>query len=89
MGEHLEKLAGVVYPILFVVALAFIFVGIRLVYLGTAERLTFELFDMLIPSGIVGKTSIAIGAAGLMVLVWAVLRSVKDMFSLRPWRNDR
>jgi hypothetical protein len=81
MREHLEKLSGLVSAILFVASLAFVFVGIRLVYLGTAQSATVEVLDLQLPSGIVGKTSIAVGALGLMHLVRSLMLGIRDHFT--------
>jgi hypothetical protein len=83
MREHLEKLAGLVSAILFVASLGFIFLGIRLVYLGTAQSMTVAILDLTLPAGIVGKTCIAVGAIGLMLLVRSVIATIKDLFSMR------
>ncbi len=80
--EHLETLAGLAGAILFVASLGFIVVGIRLVYLGTAQSATIELLDLALPAGMVGKTSIAVGALGLMLIVRSVIRGIRDMFSI-------
>lgn len=87
MREHLEALSGLVSAILFAISLGFIFVGIRLVHLGTTEQLTLEFLDRQFPAGIVGKTSIVIGALGLMLLVRSVIRGIRDMFSMPPGRT--
>jgi len=83
MREHLDTLSGLVSALLFVASLGFICLGVRLVYLGTSQSLTVELFDLSLPAGIVGKTSIAVGAVGLMLLVRSVIVTIKDMFSMR------
>lgn len=80
MREHLERPTALFNAIVFVTSLAFILVGIRLVYLGTAQAATVEMLGMQFPSGIVGKTSIAVGALGMMFLVRWVMRSALDMF---------
>lgn len=89
MREHLEKLSGLVSAFLFVASLAFIFVGIRLVYLGTAQSVTIELLDLQLPAGIVGKSSIALGALGLMVFVRSVMLTLRDFFWVHDGRNGR
>jgi hypothetical protein len=63
--------------------LAFILLGIRFVYLGSAQSATAELFDRHIPLGLVGKLSIGFGALGLMLLVRWVIRTFRDPSSLR------
>jgi hypothetical protein len=89
MREHLESLSGLVSAILFAASLAFIFAGIRLVYLGTAERATIEILGHTLPAGLVGKTSLAIGALGLMLIVRSVVRGIRDMFSMPHGRTGR
>jgi hypothetical protein len=89
MRDYFESVAGLLNAILFVLSVGFVFLGIRLVYLGTAQSPTIELFDLTLPTGILGKTSIAIGALGLMLLVRSVIRAIRDMFSMPHRRTGR
>ncbi len=82
MRESFETPSGLVSALVFAASLAFIFIGIRLVYLGSTESLKVEVLDLALPAGTVGKTSIAIGAIGLMLLVRSVIRGIRDMFSM-------
>lgn len=81
MRAYLEKLSGLGSAILFVLSLGLVLVGTRLVYLGTAQSSTLEILGHELPAGFVGKTSIALGALGLVVLVRSVMLTIRDLFS--------